>query len=530
LTQSLDDTAFSFEGLYSTREFRMSGLQLSTSGFVPDSEIGGGHANLAWTTITVDRDLTAAWHVSSTATYSSMNQWRSAQDFPDGLAGDHFSSVLLADSDLASVDISGSGRVLRLPGGALRLALGGGFRSDTFRGSVPSIEPLPTVSGSRTDLNAYGEATVPILGEDFSFPGVRRLDVSFAYRVDGYSHIGAPSNSKWGWNWEPTSGLSVRGTQGTSFRAPLIVQLDAPTTSYTTLLPAIPGGIPTDALVLNGGNPYLQPEKSRSLTAGIEWAPIRWPQFRGAMTYFDITYDNRIQSQNINARPFEDQLQLSSITSYDPGLDEVLPFFQAPGFQLDGAGLGPSGVSAIIDNRFSNTETTVEQGIRLEGQYTQDGGELGQWRLSFSGNYALVDGTSVEFFLPAVGNVANTIAEPPRLRLRGAVTWQYHALTADFTLNHIGDYQNTLFTPTEHISSWTTEDLTLKANVPEQANQLWHNFSVVLNIQNLADRRPPVLAIPAGDIALGRSAVPFDGTNASAVGRYVSLEIRKGWR
>jgi iron complex outermembrane recepter protein len=530
LTQSLDETALSFRGLYSSREFRMSGLQLSTSGLVPDSEIGGGHANLAWTSITVDRDLTAAWHVSSTATYSSMNQWRSAEEYPDGLAGDHFSSVLLADSDLASMDISGSGRMLRLSGGDLRLALGGGLRSDTFRGSVLSIEPLPTVSGSRTDLNAYGEATVPIFGEDFSFPGMRRLEVSFAYRVDSYSHIGAPSNSKWGWSWESTPGLTLRGTQGTSFEAPLISQLDAPTTSYTTLLPSsTPGGKPTDALIINGGSQYLQPEKSRSFTAGIDWAPIRWPQFRGSMTYFKITYDNRIQSQNINATPLEEQLQLSSLTSYNPSLNQVLPFFQAPGFQQDGAGLGPSGVSAIIDNQFSNTEETVEQGVKVDGQYAYDGGGLGRWRLSFSGNYFLLDGTSTQAFLPGVGNVANTIAEPPRLRLRGGITWQYRSLTADLMLNYTSGYQNTLFSPSEDIASWTTEDLTLKLNIPPYTSMPWRDLSLVLNIQNLADRRPPFLAIPAGDIAIGRSAVPFDGTNASAVGRYVSLEIRKEW-
>jgi hypothetical protein len=248
------------------------------------------------------------------------------------------------------------------------------------------------------------------------------------------------------------------------------------------------------------------------------------------MTYFDITYNDRIQSQNINATPLEEQLQLSSLTSYNPTLNQVLPFFQAPGFQQDGAGLGPSGVSAIIDNQFSNTETTVEKGVRVDGQYLHDGGGLGRWRLSFSGNYSLVQGTSTQAFLPGVGNVANTIAEPPRLHLRGGVTWQYRALTADFTLNHTGAYQNTLFNPTEGIGSWTTEDLTLKASIPEHANGLWQDFSLVLNIQNLADRRPPYLAIPAGDIAIGRSAVPFDGTNASAVGRYLSLEIRKGWQ
>ena len=77
----------------------MNGLQLSTSGFVPNSETGGGHANLFSSAITVDRDLPAAWHLSSSATYSSMNQWRSGDEFPDGLAGAYFNSALLADSD-----------------------------------------------------------------------------------------------------------------------------------------------------------------------------------------------------------------------------------------------------------------------------------------------------------------------------------------------------------------------------------------------------------------------------------------------
>jgi iron complex outermembrane receptor protein len=529
-TQSLDNTAFSFIGLYSTREFGMSGLQLSTSGFIPNSETGGGHANLAWTALSVDRDLPAAWHVSSSATYSGMNQWTSGEVFPDGLTGDHFNNALLADSELAGIDVSGTGPVLRLPGGALQVALGGGYRSETFHGSVPSIEPLPTVSQGRTNLNAYGEATVPLFGGDFSFPGMRRLEVSFAYRLDTYSHLGARPNSKWGWSWEPTRELTVRGTQGTSFQAPLISQLDAPTTSYTALLPSsTPGGKPTDALVINGGSQSLFPEKSRSFTTGLDWAPLRWPQIRGSMTYFNIAYDNRIQSQNIEATPLGAQPQLVALTSLNPSLDQVLPYFQAPGFQQDGAGLGPSGVTAIIDNQLANEGTTVEQGVRVDGQYMYDGAALGKWRLSFSGNYLLADSTSFTTYFPQLASVANTIAEPPKFRLRGGISWEYRTATADLMVNHSSAYRNTLFSPSEDIASWTTEDLTLKLNIPHYASMPWRDLNLVLNIQNLADRRPPFLAIPAGDIAIGRSAVPFDGTNASAVGRYVSLEIRKEW-
>jgi len=254
------------------------------------------------------------------------------------------------------------------------------------------------------------------------------------------------------------------------------------------------------------------------------------------MTYFNITYDDRIQSQNIEATPLAAQPQLFALTSLNPSLDQVLPYFQAPGFQHDGAGLGPSGVTAIIDNQLANEGMTVEQGVRVDGQYMYDGAALGKWRLSFSGNYLFADhyllagGTSPQIYVPQLASVANTIAEPPKFRLRGGVTWQYRNLTADLMLNHTSAYQNTLFSPPQDIASWTTEDLTLQLNIPPHASMLWRDLNLVLNIQNLADRRPPFLAIPSGDIAIGRSAVPFDGTNASAVGRYVSLEIRKGWR
>lgn len=529
--QNVGDTALSFEGLTSCRYFRMSGLQLSTSGFVPNSEVADGHADLQWASLTVDQSLPAAWHLSGSATHSSIDQLRQAEEFPNGLTGDHFNSILRVDTGATALDVSASGPVLRLPGGNLRLAAGAGFRSDTFRGSVPSIEPLPAVSKNRTDLSAYGEEVVPVLGEDWSFPGMRRLSLSLAYRVDHYDHVSASPNAKWGVSWEPTAGLTVRGTQGTSFQAPLISQLYTPNTAYTTLLPSsTPGGKPTDALVINGGNQYLLSETSRSFTAGIDWTPVRWPWIRSSWNYYNVTYRNRIQAQNITAAPLDAQPQLLPLTFLNPSEDYVQSLFNGPSFQQDGAGLGPSGVTALISNTLANEGVTVEQGIRMDGQYTIDAGGPGLWTYHFSGNYLLVDGTSFQTYFPAVANVTNTVAEPPKFRLHTGISWQYRHINADFTLNHASAYQNTLFSPTQNVAAWTTADLALIGNFPDHPNGRWRDLTLVLNIQNLADRRPPFLEIPAGDIAIGRSAVPFDGTNASAVGRYFSLEFRARWR
>ena len=98
-------TTFSLSSLYSTREFKSDGLQLSTDGFVPDSAYATGHANLLWSAATIDRELPSTWDVTGTATYSSMKQLRSAAVFPDGPSGAHFDNTLDADSDITDVEL-----------------------------------------------------------------------------------------------------------------------------------------------------------------------------------------------------------------------------------------------------------------------------------------------------------------------------------------------------------------------------------------------------------------------------------------
>lgn len=520
-------TTISLSALYSARDFRTEGIQLSTTGLIPNSESAGGHVDFLWTAVTLDRTLGEDWQASATGMYSSVTQRRSAVEFTNAVNGGHFKSALFANSSVSGVEASSSGRVAELPGGAARVSIGAEVRSETFQDSVPSVEPLAPVSKSRTDLGIYGEAVAPILGKENSYPGAHRLELSLAFRADNYGHFGTSYNPKVGWLWEPASGVAVRGTYGTSFKAPLLSQLDAPATAYTTLLPGnLPDGKVTDVLVINGGNESLKSETSRAITVGLDWTPLRWSGVRGSITYFDVAYDNRIQSQNIQAKPLLSQPQLLALNSaINPPLNEVVPYFEGPALQNDGAGLGPAGVSALIDNRLANTGSTVERGIRLDGRYVHDVG-FGSLGLSLSATYLGVDRTQAFSDFP-VADVADTSGEPPKFRLQGGIDWKWRSLTSDLTVNYWGAYRDTLVDPVQQVGSWTTEDLAVSYSPPVVA--FFSRFSVVLNLQNLLDRRPPLLAIPLSEVAVGRSAVPFDGTNASAVGRYVSLEIRTGW-
>ena len=519
-------TTLSFDALYSARDFLSQGIQLSTSGFVPNSESASGHADFLWTAATIDRTGGENWQASATGTYSSVTQTRSAVDFTRAVNGGQFNSALFANSYVSGVEASASGSVVDLPGGSARLSIGGEVCSESFKNTVPSIEPLAPVSKSRTDLSIYSEAIVPIFGTEYSYPGVRRLELSLAYRLDSYAHFGTSYNPKAGWLWEPATGIAVRGTYGTSFKAPLLSQLDAPPTAYTTLLPGtLPDGKPTDLLVINGGNESLKSETSQSITLGIDRTPLRWPGFTGSITFFDISYDNRIQFQNIRAQPLLSQPQLIALGSLNPSLDAVVPYFEGPEFQQDGARLGPAGVSAIVDNRLANTASTVERGTRWDGRYSRDVGP-GKLAFSLAAVYLGVDRTQPLSDFPET-NVVNTTGEPPKFRLQSGISWKWRALSSSLTVNHTGVYQNTLVDPAQEVSSWTTEDLMLSYS--PSGMTLFSRFSVVLNVQNIFNRRPPFLAIPPGEIAVGRSAVPFDGTNATAVGRYLAVDLRAGW-
>jgi iron complex outermembrane receptor protein len=376
----------------------------------------------------------------------------------------------------------------------------------------------------RDVASAYGEIIAPVIKD--GPPGVRRLELSAAFRYDHYQGFGPTRNPKFGWLWEPTIGLRLKGTGGTSFKAPLLSQLGAPITTYTALFPSLGSGGKDDVLIIRGGNPSLDAETATSVTLGLDFEP---PSVRGLATsvnFFWLKFDNRIQEQNILPQPIASQPQLAN-TAYSPGAAAVQPYFDSPGFQGDTAGLGPAGVNLIVDNQFANTTSTIERGLNASGRYRWVVGGR-QVELWFAGQYLLADLIRAAVWT-AEQSVDNTIGEPPKFKARGGISWTGDSLLADLTINHVNAYRNTLVTPSQGIGAWTTADTYLGYSSGSNAAHFGDDIQVGLSVQNLFDRKPPFLQIPAAYLAQGRSAVPFDGANASPVGRVISLQVRKRW-
>jgi iron complex outermembrane receptor protein len=525
-TQKLgDDTTVSADVLYADREFAtdsplaVAGAWQSSTGRVTESA----------SVVSLDRHLFADWHANMTGNYSEIRQRSTINTYalPDDFADRYPSDQYLSNSHITEVDALSSGSIFVLPGGTAKVSIGGGYRTEAFAGAQSDVAATST-SLRRDVASGYGEILVPLFGDSATVSGVRRMQLSAAYRYDHYRDFGPTSNPKYGWLWEPTRGLRLRGTYGTSFQAPFLSQLGSLVTSGTVLIPdpeASNGR--ADLLEINGGNPQLHSEQSRSITFGVDVTPSGVPELSATATYFRVAIRDRIQAQNVTSPAILSQPLLSSFLSLNPALATVQSYFSNPGFEGDNAGLGPSGVVAIFDNQLANIYSTIESGIHFSGQYGLPTA-FGQFTFSVLGTHLL----SERIEPAALGSwfdVNNTIAEPPSCKMRGNIGWAMNGFTSRIGVNYVNAYANTLFTPPKTIYSWTTVDVRASYSTGRAASSIASNIKIAFNVQNLMARRPPEVEIPAGDLLPGRGGIPFDGANASPVGRLISLQVTKSW-
>jgi iron complex outermembrane receptor protein len=138
------------------------------------------------------------------------------------------------------------------------------YQSGDISGLGGSVVPIDR---SRTVNSVYGELNVPLL---------KSLDVNLSARDDKYNDVGNTTNWKGNFRWQPVKQLVLRGSYGTGFRAPSLVDLWTPQTLGTSEQFTDPGTKQTGLQVnsLTGGNPNLKPEKSKQYSFGAVWQPL----------------------------------------------------------------------------------------------------------------------------------------------------------------------------------------------------------------------------------------------------------------
>ncbi|HEX4692917.1 TonB-dependent receptor domain-containing protein [Sphingomonas sp.] len=206
-----------------------------------------------------------------------------------------------SDSTEITADAIVKGKLLALPGGDLQLAVGGQFRREELnnRSLNPNLD-LPGVSTAQ----AFGKRSVVAGFFELDAPILDNLDVNISGRYDHYSTGIGRFSPKATIKFQPVKGLALRGTYSEGFRAPTFAESN-PLSSYSgfvgytpnaAFVAAHPGNAGYVAAYSLGrgfvGNPNIQPEISRSYTAGLIVDPVRWLTFTA--DYYRVKKSNLI--------------------------------------------------------------------------------------------------------------------------------------------------------------------------------------------------------------------------------------------
>ncbi|WP_165777098.1 TonB-dependent receptor [Paremcibacter congregatus] len=430
----------------------------------------------------------------------------------------------IRESETTSLDALADGTIFTLPGGKVKLAVGGHYREEDF------FNPTAMTRFDRNVKAAFGELFVPLVGEDNRMPGVEKLEVSMALRYEDYSDFGNTTDPKIGVKWSPFEGLNLRGTYSTSFRAPLLTELDD-SANFAFLLNATnaQGGSNVLVALAGDGNPALQPESADIWTAGFDFSPAALSGLNVSATYFSIEYKDRIL-----APPF---ISLFSILT-DPTLAELIDL-NAPDAEtqamIDRYGqfnfttfIPPlrdfSDADAVFRGFVSNIARTETSGIDFSASYALETVDSGTFNFSVGGTYLLDFMQQVTASAPAQ-DALNVIQNPVDLRLNGGVSWTLEGFTASVRLSHIDGYTDNISDPDGvPVDSWTTTDLSLRYNTGDRFGGWLDNTSFVVSARNLFDQNPPFV-----QSLRQNSEVNYDPNAHSPEGRVLSFNIVKQW-
>jgi len=413
------------------------------------------------------------------------------------------------------------GSLLDMPGGQLKIAVGAEYRHEAFRqrgiyGGSPVPEHL-----DRNIKSVYGEVFVPIFGAGNAAPMMHSLVLSLSGRYDDYSDFGATANPKIGVNWEPARGIMLRGTYGTSFRAPGLRDVGATVGAYYFNAAAIAGSslrdpsrgaAQVDTVVLYGGNRGLQPEKARTWSVGADLTPCFLPNFRASMTFYDIHYTDVIGTPG------------GSIAFTDPTFASVV-FRNPTAAQLSGllaiavpvnfaAGALPA-IGNLLDFRQGNFGVRNTNGLDFDIGYRKTT-RFGAIFADLAGNYIL----KYETRLSPTSAVSNQLdLGVPKATARGTLGAQIGALTAVGFVNYRHGITSLYATPTGtaqySAGSYTTVDLRFSLRLPNIGFAKGSELS--LQVNDLFNQTPPFF--PA-----------TDGIGGSYnLGRYVAVGLRKSF-
>jgi iron complex outermembrane receptor protein len=482
-------------------------------------------------------------------------------------------------TDIVQWTIKAGGTVIELCSGPLTVAGGLEYRSESliqgndinseFSNITSADFPGHLLSARRYIKSAYGEVDLPLIGEKWSWPGLRNIDIVFSERYDNYSDFGSAEKPKLAVRYKPFEDLTFRGTYAEGFIAPTLGELFASPLQFQSTIFDPFTGKTYNVTEINGGNPNLKPQTSYGYYLEALWTPGSgddnswWHWAKGFSAYFDwyqILIRNEINTPN-------PQTLVGAPNAF-------------PGTVIRG---GNGLVQEVIAN-YNNVGNTLTDGIDFGASYITKEFDWGKLDLEINASYMYkydrsrlegnADGTSSFQVLQSADVLGLT---GPDFKLVASLFYSKHVFGNDnvrtgFTLNYIDsevdrttNFKGTLpavdagLNPPGYqhlVGDWTTVDWQIsyefgtpaevtpesprpgydkdgkrmigeKAISPKPEGSRWNwrtilaNTTVTFGINNIADTRPP-LSTQGQNFFQG-----YDTESATPIQRYFYFQIEK---
>ena len=349
-------------------------------------------------------------------------------------------------SKLSFAHIGTNGDVYELPGGPLAVAVG----ADYLQHNQDAVAPWQVASGLLSSFsNNFTVGTQQVASayaESDAFI-VKQFEVDAAVRYDHYNLSGGKASPKIGFKFTPIPQFALRGTASKGFRAPGPAENGRAGQTYfagTSADPILcqnpkvitaPGNFALQCNVavptLQGTNPNLKPETSKSFTLGVIVEPFK--DFSATLDLYSIEIDNQIVS--------------GGPTTVVRG-NNLTPLLE---YQADGTtALVTPPVAPILYQTISyiNANTTKTDGadVGFELRHRWDGvGDLkSQATWSFTRRYDLtIDGVTYSLAGTHGPSITSGDTGNPKSRVQWSNTFARGSWQVTGTLNYISSFNVT---------------------------------------------------------------------------------------
>lgn len=420
-----------------------------------------------------------------------------------------------------SVELGSGGAIVDLPGGSAQLAVGLGWRDNRLV-RTNGQDPISAVRASQDSRFAYAEINLPFVSHNQEMRGVDRLNLSAAMRYEKYPGVDSVVTPKVGLIYAPVAGFTLKGSWGKSFRAPTLIQ-QYQVTSATAVPPFLLGatGFPagSNILTLSGGNPNLKPERAQSWSVTAVLEPPPAPGLHLEISAFHTRYKDRIVtpiqslSRALRDPVYNDLIlrspTLAQVNAALASATIVQSFTPGP--------VNPASIVMVINNYYANASRQTIKGIDMLASYRFD---LASGSLDLSANGSLLDSSQIRGPGQESRDLAGVIFNPPHFRARGSAAWSRGPVNLSLSVNRIGGIADSRSTPTVKIAGITTFDAAFRLK-PQIG--IAKGFDLILAAENLFNAKPASIrtTLPYD--------TPYDSTNYTPIGRFLSVTLAKTW-